>query len=190
MQKQKIKFGVGGIEPGIKGYNNKFILVASKNGPIHEVLLFANSNKEYHREIADYFSIPKESVIGGGKMEDNPEKVFLWDKPKKGEIGLYLHDSSGEFGPVPFELVKLCIESEFKKVKIEFEEEFSIPLKYIQFPKGEGSSISLQGKLAADLFLAQKVLKDQKEIQKIILQIQQNLAKLSKGNQKFSFQIG
>ena len=180
MESHKLKLGVGGIRPNVEGYSGKFILALKKKKPISEVLLYADSSKGYHKEIADSFKVPRSSVIGGGKMEDDREKVsrLLWDGLKKSETGLYLYDSSGDFGPVPFELVALCLQSKYTNVKTAFDGRFSTTVVELSGPNddnGWGSYVKLEGLVAIDLFLAKKKAINVKEIGCIIALIQKSL---------------
>jgi len=182
MGENKVKFGVGGIRPSVEGYSGKFILALKKKGPISEVALYADSSKGYHREIADSFKVPRSSVIGGGKMEDDHEKVnsMVWPALRKNEMGLYLYDFSGDFGPVPFELVTLCIQSKLKNVRTAFEGRFSTSM--VDLPgendhTGWPSRVKLEGPLAVALFLAKKGVTAKSGIQSIVESVVKELGK-------------
>jgi hypothetical protein len=184
MDAHKLKFGVGGIRPNVEGYGGKFILALKRKGPISEVLLYADSSKGYHKEIADSFKVPRSSVIGGGKMEDNFEKVnsMSWPSLKKTETGLYLYDSSGDFGPVPFELVTLCLQSKFDNIRTGFNGRFSTILMDLPGKNdhtGWPSRVTLEGLRAIDLFLARKGVIDRTEIKRIVASVMKELGNYS-----------
>ena len=181
MENNKLKFEVGGIRPNVEGFSGKFILALKKKGPISEVILYADSSKGYHKEIADSFKVPRSSVIGGGKMEENREKAnsMLWPELKKTETGLYLYDSSGDFGPAPFELVTMCIQSKLKNVRTAFNGEFSTLLTEVKVSSDKTSDVYIHGQLAIDLFLARKGATTKAEIQRVVISVMNTLGNYS-----------
>lgn len=177
--KNEIRFKTGGISPEIKEYSGKFILALTKKGPISEIALYADSSQGYHREIADAFGVPRSSVIGGGRMLQDNKKVseLTWPGLNETETGIYLYDSSGDFGPVPFEIATLCLKQQIETVRTAFEEPFSKKIARIKVSEKENSSVILTGQLAIALFLAEKGAIPMQEAQKILAKIKKEMPK-------------